>query len=888
MQSSLVYWISTDVCKLDEAPWKTTEEVVYARLTTVSGLEFKFYSYNPWDHNEKCTPLKPSGPGATAPADHGLTTIQTRKQSSITETLANDGGERHRNVVALDGLTFTSPSIYINFRGLQAYDGCGTYGSSIGETVIAFHPDEISTIVGGGNIGSNLDIKPMNFADLPCPPQDVMESNWYKPAPGEPYIPRLAFPTKLSSLNPLWTTCVGDYFIGYDPPRTLVPVSVLDPPTTSAPSSTAEITQGGDPAIVGGPTPAPVSTPELHQPQQTATTSIKPTLVDGGHSFPTDIPAQGDLPMEGSNDGGAGGVSSLPHSKASDTDPGSNPGNERPGLPSNPSNNPGLPSASHAISQDPNGQPAIITNIAGHAAGILPHSIEIGTITLTQGEPSITVSEMVLSLGSSSIVIASKTIPLPKSQQAITTIAGRPLIYHPHVVVIAEDRLTPGAFPKTLPNGAVVSIDPYGVVAALKPMALPQSNSIVTKFLGHDMTLHPHAVVFSGTTLTSGGSPFTLSGMSIAVGSSSLSIGSQIIPFDQLYHVSTIAAQKSVPVSGHTASGVTLSGSRISLDSVGNLVIDGTTLKPGNPGMTLDRHSISVAPGQALVFDGSTLIPGGSAMSLEDMPVSMNDNGDLVVAGSTLLPGSDVVQFGKFPVSMASNGDLFIGRSTLRAGDHAATIKGVTISVAPNGDPVLDGTTLLPGVSAVTVDGKPFSMASNGNLVIDGTTIIPGNSDTLPGHITTSQAFNGALVIAGTTLIPGGQGATLKSMSVSVAPDGDLVLSGSTLTLGGSAVTIEGKPVFVASDGNLVINGSTLRLGATTGAANSAIDVSTLSSDGLGALIVGAFGDVSTVASVTGNSSTALAFQGKATSAAAPFVLITIVVLASVVLDCIY
>ena len=105
MQSSLVYWISTDVCKLDEAPWKTTEEVVYARLTTVSGLEFKFYSYNPWDHNEKCTPLKPSGPGATAPADHGLTTIQTRKQSSITETLANDGGERHRNVVALDGLT---------------------------------------------------------------------------------------------------------------------------------------------------------------------------------------------------------------------------------------------------------------------------------------------------------------------------------------------------------------------------------------------------------------------------------------------------------------------------------------------------------------------------------------------------------------------------------------------------------------------------------------------------------------------------------------------------------------------------------------------------------------------------------------------------------------
>ena len=610
--------------------------------------------------------------------------------------------------------------------------------------------------------------------------------------------------------------------------------------------------------------------------------------MDGGHNLPTDIPAQGDPPMEGSNDGGAVGVSSIPHSKASDTGPGGDPSNKLPGTPLNPFNHPGLPSASHAILQDPNGQPPITTNIAGHTAGILPHSIEIGTITLTQGEPSTTVSGTVLSLGSSSIVIASKTIQLPKSQQAITTIAGRPLIYHPHAVVIAGDRITPGAFPKTLPNGAVVSIDPYGVVAALKPMALPQSNSIVTKFLGHDMTLLPHAVVFSGTTLTSGGSPLTLSGMPIAVGSSSLSIGSQIIPFDQLYHVSTIAAQKPVPVSGHTASGVTLSGSRISLDSFGNVVIDGTTLKPGNPGMTLDRHSISVAPGQTLVFDGSTLTPGGNAMTLEDMPVSMNDNGDLVVAGSTLLPGSDVVQFGKFPISMASNGNIFIDRITMKAGGHAETIKGVTISVAPNGDPVLDGTTLLPGVSAVTVDGKPFSMASNGNLVIDGTTIIPGNRDTLLGHIATSPAVNGALVIAGTTLMPGGQGATMKGMSISVAPDGDLVISGSTLTPGAPAVTVEGRPVFVASDGNLVIDGSTLRLGATTGAANSAIDVSTLSSDGLGALIVGAFGDVSTVASVTGNSSTAPAFQGKATSAAAPFVLITTVVLASVVLGCIY
>ena len=40
--------------------------------------------------------------------------------------------------------------------------------------MIAFRPDEISTVVGGGNFDSNRQTRPLIFADLPCPPQDVM------------------------------------------------------------------------------------------------------------------------------------------------------------------------------------------------------------------------------------------------------------------------------------------------------------------------------------------------------------------------------------------------------------------------------------------------------------------------------------------------------------------------------------------------------------------------------------------------------------------------------------------------------------------------------------------------------------------------------------------
>ena len=104
-RSSLVYWISTDVCRLDEAPWTTTEEVVYAKLTAVSGLTFKFYSTNPWERDENCTPLTSTGLGSKASRSQGLTAIQTLRPNSMTAGLARGASESSSSVVALDGLT---------------------------------------------------------------------------------------------------------------------------------------------------------------------------------------------------------------------------------------------------------------------------------------------------------------------------------------------------------------------------------------------------------------------------------------------------------------------------------------------------------------------------------------------------------------------------------------------------------------------------------------------------------------------------------------------------------------------------------------------------------------------------------------------------------------
>lgn len=648
-----------------------------------------------------------------------------------------------------------------------------------------------------------------------------------------------------------------------------MPVSAVDPLTTSAPSSTAKTSDGGDPDIVASPTPAPVSTPEVDQPEQTAKASVKPGLGLSDPSQPTLSPAQGDIPEQSSNSGDEadGTRSEVP-------DPGSVPI----GVPLDIFNNPSIPSASHATPQDANGQPPITTIIAQHAATLLPPSIVIGTATLIQGGSPVTVSGTFVSLAPSGVVVASKIIPLPRSQQAIATIANSPLIYHPHAVAIAGDVLTPGALPKTLPGGAVVSIDSSGVVVASKPLSLPQSKPITTKMMGHGLTLLPHAIVISGITHTSGGSPITLSGMVMTIGPSSLSFGSQVIPFDQLYHVSAISTQDFVSDTAHTASGITLHGSRISVDSDGNLVIDQTTLTPGNPGITLGGTSISVAADHALVLDGTTLTAAGSSVTVAGMPVSENADGDLVIDGTTLLPGSDTLPVGSTPISVASNDEIIFDETTLKAGDHAATIGGVTISLAPNGHLVLDGTTLIPGSSGVTIDGRPFSVASDGNLVIDGNAMFPGSRTSSYGTRAMSLATNGHLLIEGTTLMPGGQGAILSGIMVSVAPDGGLVLAGTTLTPGGAVVTIDGRPISAAADGSIVIDGSTLRPGATF----AAFGASTTVDGGLGALIYGAFGDRPTATSSTCNLPTALAFQGRATVASVQVFTIVMMVIASI------
>ena len=124
------------------------------------------------------------------------------------------------------------------------------------------------------------------------------EANWYKPAPGEPYRPLIAYPSqlkdKLIQISPRFSSCTADFFTAYDPPHALMPAAELVPvavptPTTGGvghpnsapvPSPTQDARFTGKSAGSGGPKLLPPIVPVVDQPK--ATMAPGPIQDDGG------------------------------------------------------------------------------------------------------------------------------------------------------------------------------------------------------------------------------------------------------------------------------------------------------------------------------------------------------------------------------------------------------------------------------------------------------------------------------------------------------------------------------------------------------------------------------------------------------------------------------
>lgn len=119
----------------------------------------------------------------------------------------------------VDGITLTSPTVYVSLHNLSASDSCSVVGSTITSTLIAMDPTDISTLVhiGGKVAQSNANqYGPLNFTQLTgLPPASAYEQQpdcVYVGCPTiypTPINYTIVVPSQVRSMDPAWANCAA-------------------------------------------------------------------------------------------------------------------------------------------------------------------------------------------------------------------------------------------------------------------------------------------------------------------------------------------------------------------------------------------------------------------------------------------------------------------------------------------------------------------------------------------------------------------------------------------------------------------------------------------------------------------------------------------------------
>ena len=121
----------------------------------------------------------------------------------------------HANLLTLGR---QSPSVYVVFPSITAFDGCQQVGRTFADLTTSFAPESMSTV------RSDWSKYQFNFADLPCPPPDVP---WNRSE--GPYQPLLAPPDFLFTIDPAFATCTPAASQGVDPYKPLKTSNKVSP-----------------------------------------------------------------------------------------------------------------------------------------------------------------------------------------------------------------------------------------------------------------------------------------------------------------------------------------------------------------------------------------------------------------------------------------------------------------------------------------------------------------------------------------------------------------------------------------------------------------------------------------------------------------------------------
>lgn len=332
-----------------------------------------------------------------------------------------------------------------------------------------------------------------------------------------------------------------------------------------------------------------------------------------------------------------------------------------------------------------------------------PLGFSIGTSRVLPGQGPVLVSGTPIALlNPGLLVIGSSTVHLlPPAQTAdlkVYTAGDQAFTADPSGFIIAGTPIVPGGNPVTI-SGTVVSLNPSGVLligtstVRLPPPSRPDPN--IHTVGGQTFTANPKGFVLDGITIHAGSNAATISGTPVSLDTSGvLMLGTSVI--------------------------------RLSLPSTSNSNIH-----------TVGGQIFTANP-EGFEFDGTSILPGGSAATISGTPVSLDSSGVLLIGSTsftimsqTSLPHSDFVA-GEQIVTATQTG-VQLADTIIQPGHAAAAASPTTPSITPTEEILHIGhaaTTLAPiqsGSSSVFSEGNLTFTAIPLGIIIDGTTLTPGS-----------------------------------------------------------------------------------------------------------------------------------------------------------------
>ena len=755
-----------------------------------------------------------------------------------------------------NGFTFTSPSVYVAYRGLMASAAYDPFGEPLGtashDVTVGYPPNALST--------SHCDLaytmsaqqyQAINYTELEYPPPnsvltdcphasgqpDVGGGTYNPSASNEAANPFFSIPGALNWVDPAWSTCIPVTYGVFDPPIALSkasqmvaqtavgasgPVAESAAPGSSATPNAAPVTvvpgalHGGNNPAPGALSPASVL---IAGPTSTAEVELNPSVslvlapdesvvFHGGDKAPSFLVGETFLLTTAS-----ASVNEVLATPAASNNPPQQTTSEEAPIPvvntpsynsvlmATPSSVVAAPTAAAQPAVSPVNAPVNNSPAANSPAVTAPAVNGPAVNSPVTNPPATAVNNPVVVASPSPVVVAGSTAA-PASNGG---------------VVIASSTYTPGS--QATVGGQVISVGTNNIVQSGTTQNVPtQTEPTPVLVGGNSVESAPSGGVVIASSTYEPGVTAQVAGTPISVGSSNIVVASST------HAIPSVAAvvPQAAPVASQAAPAPTpvlVGGNSVVNAPGGGVVIASSTYQPGVQAQ-VSGTPISVGTDNIAV-DSSTYAlpsaPSATPVLIGGSTIAAASSGGIVIAGSTYQPGV-VAQVAGTPISVGTS-NVVINSQTVGLPSAAPQTPAPTAVQTPSQTPVLVG-------------GQSIVKASGGGVVIGSSTIAPGSQATVSGTVVTAGTNN--VVVGGNNYaLPDTAGATLQQQqapaaqpqsapavvagqTVSQASNGGVVIGSSTIAPGQQA-TISGQ-VISAGSSNVAIGGSTYGLPGTAGA----------------------------------------------------------------------